>query len=75
MTIAEIKTDQAVNIEVIELLEELLDNARAGELHELIVMGRYGNDFTTYYTKTDNVPELIGRLEMMKNNQILRAKT
>lgn len=71
MAIVEIRKKST---EVIELLEELLDDARKGHLHELVILSRFGVDYTTYYTATENIPELIGRLEMMKNNQILRAK-
>jgi hypothetical protein len=72
MTVTAIKKKST---EVIELLEELLENAKKGELQELVILGRYGNNYTTYFTHTKNIPESVGILEILKNNQLLRAKT
>lgn len=60
--------------EVVEILENLLDRARRGELEWVRVAGRVlsgdgGCILTAYAGRADNIYECIGALEMLKDRE------
>lgn len=72
MSVVELK--KGFNDQVVETLETLLEEAKAGEVIQLIVLAQYGNGYNHYYTGTDSIPEIIGQLEIMKDKQIIRSR-
>ncbi len=53
--------------QALEILTDLLRQAEAGEIHELVVMANYGSHhYETRYTQSDNLMELVGHIEKIK---------
>uniref|UniRef100_A0A6H2A4A9 Uncharacterized protein n=1 Tax=viral metagenome TaxID=1070528 RepID=A0A6H2A4A9_9ZZZZ len=53
--------------EAIEILEELLEQAKKGEIHELVTMANYGeHHYETRYTNSNDLVTLVGHIEKIK---------
>ena len=53
--------------EAIEILEELLEQAKKGEIHELVTMANYGEHrYETRYTNSNDLVTLVGHIEKIK---------
>ena len=66
-----IKLHQGFNEHVVENLEWLLDKAKKGEITQVVALYQMGFDFSIMNTGSDNVPEVIGWLEIIKRRQLV----
>lgn len=63
------------NQQTVQLLEQLLEQAKRGELQQLYAVYQYeGGNFGHAWTGSDNVIELVGWLELMKSIQVSRMR-
>jgi len=70
VSVTEIKRDCPES--VLELLECLLDEAKRGDITELVVLANNGNQFYIEYTHTQDVGKMVGELELIKHSQMNR---
>ena len=69
-----IKLYQGFNQQVVDDLEYLLEEAKKGEITSMVAVYKTGQGFATVHTDSDNLPELIGWLEILKQRQIERTE-
>ena len=72
---AEVKViPRGYNAHVVEVLEEILEKAKAGEAIELVMMVKNTDGTWSHkWTGTDSTFNIIGALEIMKYQQLRRA--
>lgn len=59
---------------VIALLENALSEARAGNVCSIVIIATHPNgEWSDWQSATDQMPEVVGRLEMAKQKRISRA--
>ena len=64
------------NSQVVEYLEELLEQAKAGDIVEMVCCGKFDTGgYSLSYTGCDDLHELVGQLERMKFMTLRRMDT
>jgi len=70
MSVTEIK--KPIKKSVLDVLELLLEQAKTGEITEVIVLYDKSDEFEITYSWSDDLPRVISALEILKHRHIKR---
>ena len=69
-----ISLSQGYNKQVVDILEQYLQMAKQGQISEVILVYKQGAQYSHDWSGCDNLIELIGWIECIKQKQIERAQ-